>query len=69
MLFANSTTLYVADSGDPKNDFNGDDATSKTNIGDGGLQKWTFNGTNWVLNYSRPAQRLYESRAYFARVR
>jgi hypothetical protein len=48
-FFANATTLYVADSGAPKN-------TSATNaLGDGGLQKWTFNGSNWVLDYTLAA--------------
>jgi autotransporter passenger strand-loop-strand repeat protein len=44
-FFANSTTLYVADGGDPKNG----------GIGDGGLQKWSFNGTQWVLDYTLSA--------------
>lgn len=34
--------LYVADSGNPK----------AGGLGDGGLQKWTFNGTIWVLDYT-----------------
>ena len=42
-FFANSTTLYVADGGIPKQGGGG---------GDGGLQKWTFNGTQWVLDYT-----------------
>ena len=46
-FFANSTTLYVADSGAPKNTSG---ATSP--VGDGGLQKWTYNGTSWVLDYT-----------------
>jgi autotransporter passenger strand-loop-strand repeat protein len=41
-FFANATTLYVADGGDPK----------EGGLGDGGLQKWTFNGTDWVLDYT-----------------
>ena len=44
-FFANSTTLYVADGGDPKNG----------GLGDGGLQKWTFNGTQWILDYTLSA--------------
>jgi len=40
--FANSTTLYVADTGSPKNK-----AT-----GDGGIQKWTFSGGAWHLDYT-----------------
>jgi hypothetical protein len=45
--FANSTTLYVADGGQPKNS-----SGSTSGLGDGGLQKWTFNGTIWVLDYT-----------------
>lgn len=41
-FYANADTLYVADSGDPK----------AGGLGDGGLQKWTFNGTIWVLDYT-----------------
>ena len=44
--FANSTTLYVADSGQPKNG-SADGAAE----GEGGLQKWTFVGGVWVLDY------------------
>jgi hypothetical protein len=46
--FANSTTLYVADSGDGKQT----SATSST--GDGGLQKWTLNTVTgqWTLDYT-----------------
>ena len=44
-FFANSTTLYVADGGDPKDG----------GLGDGGLQKWTFNGTQWVFDYTLSA--------------
>jgi hypothetical protein len=54
-FFANADTLYVADSGDPKNDSNGDDnSTGKANIGDGGLQKWTLNTMTgmWTLDYT-----------------
>jgi hypothetical protein len=46
-FFANPDTLYVADSGAPKNS-----AGSTSGLGDGGLQKWTFNGTSWVLDYT-----------------
>jgi len=46
-FFANATTLYVADSGAPKNT-----AGSTSTVGDGGLQKWTFNGSSWVLDYT-----------------
>ena len=45
-FFANATTLYIADSGAPKN------TSASSAYGDGGLQKWTFNGSNWVLDYT-----------------
>jgi hypothetical protein len=45
-FFANDTTLYVADSGQPKNG-----NANKAALGEGGLQKWTFNGTAWTLDY------------------
>lgn len=51
-FFANATTLYVADTGSPKNDKAGDNSTSKTNIGDGGLQKWTLSDGSWTLDYT-----------------
>jgi hypothetical protein len=41
-FFANSTTLYVADTGDPK----------AGGTGDGGIQKWVYNGSQWVLEYT-----------------
>jgi hypothetical protein len=41
-FFANSTTLYVADGGQPK----------QGGIGDGGLQKWTLNNGTWQLDYT-----------------
>jgi len=44
-FFANSTTLYVADSGDPK----------AGGLGDGGLQKWSLVGTTWELDYTLTA--------------
>ncbi len=48
-FFANASTLYVADSGNPKNN-------SASTIGDGGLQKWinsSSNGTGtWSLVYT-----------------
>jgi hypothetical protein len=40
--FANSTTMYVADTGDPK--AGGD--------GDGGIQKWTLSSGTWNLDYT-----------------
>jgi len=48
-FFANATTLYVADSGDTKQN------SAQSSLGDGGLQKWTFNGTGWVLDYTLSA--------------
>jgi hypothetical protein len=44
-FFANATTLYVADSGDPKN-------TKGGSGGDGGLQKWSFVNGSWTLDYT-----------------
>jgi hypothetical protein len=43
-FFANATTLYIADTGDPK----------AGGTGDGGIQKWSFNGTGnvWTLDYT-----------------
>ena len=39
-FFAAPNVLYIADTGNPKNDSNGDNAIpGQTNIGDGGLQK------------------------------
>ena len=44
-FFANSSTLYVADSGSPKGG----------GLGDGGLQKWTLANGTWSLNYTLSA--------------
>ncbi len=41
-FFANATTLYVADSGNPKGG----------TAGDGGLQKYTFANNTWNLDYT-----------------
>ena len=41
-FFANSTTLYVADTGSPKSG----------NTGDGGIQKWSLSGSTWSLDYT-----------------
>jgi hypothetical protein len=41
-FFANATTLYVADSGDPKSG----------GLGDGGLQKWSLVNGTWQLDYT-----------------
>jgi len=48
-FFANVDTLYVADTGDPKN------TSATSSLGDGGLQKWTYNGTDWQLDYTLAA--------------
>ena len=45
-FFADANTLYVADSGDGKQD------SAKKSTGLGGLQKWTFDGTQWNLIYT-----------------
>jgi len=41
-FFANSTTLYVADGGQPK----------AGDLGDGGLQKWSLVNGTWTLDYT-----------------
>jgi hypothetical protein len=52
-FFASPTVLYVADSGHPKNDSNGDSNSNGTaNIGNGGLQKWVNSGGTWRLKYT-----------------
>lgn len=53
-FFANANTLYVTDSGAPKNDST---VTSGTSIGDGGLQKWVRNPATgqWTLEYTLAA--------------
>jgi hypothetical protein len=51
-FYANATTLYVADSGAPKNDST---VNSGTSIGDGGLQKWSLVGHTWTLDYTLAA--------------
>jgi hypothetical protein len=40
--FANTSTLYVADTGDPKN----------KGLGDGGIQKWSLISGDWTLDYT-----------------
>lgn len=44
--FANSTTLYVADSGDGKQ------TSATSTLGDGGLQKWSLVSGVWQLDYT-----------------
>ncbi len=41
-VFANNSTLYVADGGNPKG----------KGLGDGGLQKWSLVGGTWKLDYT-----------------
>ena len=48
-FFANADTLYVADSGAPKN------TSADSPLGDGGLQKWTLSGGTWTLDYTLSA--------------
>jgi hypothetical protein len=45
-FFANSSTLYVTDSGDGKQ------TSANSTIGDGGLQKWSLVSGSWVLDYT-----------------
>jgi len=45
-FFANSTTLYVADSGQPKNG-----SVNAAALGEGGLQKWSLVNGAWTLDY------------------
>lgn len=52
-FFANANTLYVADSGIPKNHSNNENNAAGTdNIGDGGLQKWVNVSGTWTLEYT-----------------
>lgn len=53
-FFANATTLYVADSGLPKNNSALNDKGG-SGLGDGGLQKWTFANGTWTLSYTLSA--------------
>jgi hypothetical protein len=53
-FFANATTLYVADSGNPKGDNNGS-GSSPQGLSDGGLQKWIYSNGNWTLAYTLSA--------------
>ena len=48
-FFANATTLYVTDSGAPKNN------SATSTLGDGGLQKWSLVSGSWVLDYTLSA--------------
>ena len=56
-FFASPSVLYVADTGAPKNDSNGDNnSTGTANIGNGGLEKWINSQSNgsgtWSLAYT-----------------
>ena len=56
-FFASPSVLYVADSGNPKNDSNGDNNSASTNnLGNGGLQKWVNSSSDgsgtWSLKYT-----------------
>jgi hypothetical protein len=53
-FYANSTTLYVADSGEPKNG-SSQGSAGAPNPGDGGLQKWSLVGGAWQLDYTLAA--------------
>jgi hypothetical protein len=53
-FFANDTTLYMADSGMPKNDSATNDKGGVA-LGNGGLQKWVLTGGNWTLAYTLSA--------------
>lgn len=46
IFFANATTMYVADSGAPKNG-----SANAAALGEGGLQKWSLINGVWTLNY------------------
>ena len=48
-FFANADTLYVADSGAPKN------TSADSPLGDGGVEKWTLSGGTWTLDYTLSA--------------
>jgi hypothetical protein len=52
-FYANSTTLYVADSGDPKN--GSTSGSGNGGPGDGGLQKWSLVNGTWQLDYTLSA--------------
>ena len=53
-FFANPDTLYVADSGDPKNT-SATNVSGGTSLGDGGLQKWILVDGTWQLQYTLSA--------------
>jgi PEP-CTERM motif len=45
-FYADATTIYVADSGQPKNG-----GADKAGLGEGGLQKWSLINGVWTLDY------------------
>ena len=53
-FLANATTMYVADSGNPKGDNNGPGKTPQ-GLSNGGLQKWTLVAGTWELDYTLSA--------------
>jgi hypothetical protein len=53
LFFANPNTLYVADEGGQVTTDEVGGSTYATN--NGGLQKWTFNGSTWTLQYTLTA--------------
>ncbi len=53
LFFANANTLYVADEGGQLLTDEAGQSTYATNKG--GLQKWTFNGSTWTLQYTLTA--------------
>lgn len=53
LFFANANTLYVADEGGQVTTDEVGGSTFATN--NGGLQKWTFNGSMWTLQYTLTA--------------
>lgn len=54
-FFADPNTLYVADSGMPKNDSVTNDGAIGSTLGDGGLQKWSLINGSWTLDYTLSA--------------
>jgi hypothetical protein len=58
-FYADATTLYVADSGDPKNGSTAGTGSlggpGAGGLGDGGLQKWSLINGTWQLDYTLSA--------------
>jgi hypothetical protein len=55
LFFANATTLYVSDEGAPLTPTNSAGIAAAANDPFAGLQKWTFDGTKWNLQYTLQA--------------